>query len=124
MLAELELDLPRRRPPYGIYAYTGREWDPEIGLYYYRARYYDPKAGRFISEDPIRFLAGPNFYAYVRNNPLRWTDPTGLQGTNPASVCAVSTFSFWWSLSYCQVLWIGGDAQAACPFPPSSFSRS
>jgi RHS repeat-associated protein len=60
------------------YAFTGREWDPETGLYYYRARYYDPRAGRFLSEDPIRFEAGPNFYAYVRGNPVGRIDPTGL----------------------------------------------
>jgi RHS repeat-associated protein len=46
------------------YGFTGREWDSESGLYYYRARYYDPKIGRFISEDPIRFSGGINFYAY------------------------------------------------------------
>ncbi|MCU0293268.1 MAG: hypothetical protein MUF10_14965, partial [Thermoanaerobaculaceae bacterium] len=46
------------------YAFTGREWDPETGLYYYRARYLDPKVGRFISEDPIGFAGGVNFYAY------------------------------------------------------------
>jgi RHS repeat-associated protein len=39
--------------PHGIYAYTAREWDPEVGLYYYRARYYDAKIGRFISEDSV-----------------------------------------------------------------------
>jgi RHS repeat-associated protein len=33
-----------------------------------RARYYDPTAGRFKSEDPIQFLGGINFYAYVGNN--------------------------------------------------------
>src|SRR6266536_286605 len=60
------------------YAFTGREWDPETGLYYYRARYYDPKIGRFISEDPIGFEGGINFYAYVDNNPVRYTDPQGL----------------------------------------------
>ena len=60
------------------YAYTGREWDPESGLYYYRARYYDPKIGRFISEDPIGFGGGINFYAYVGNNPVRFIDPFGL----------------------------------------------
>jgi RHS repeat-associated protein len=43
------------------YAYTAREWDPEIGLHYYRARYYDPRVGRFISEDPIEFAGGTNF---------------------------------------------------------------
>ena len=62
------------------YAFTGREWDPETGLYYYRARYYDPKVGRFISEDPIGFEGGVNFYAYVENNPANAIDPLGLQG--------------------------------------------
>ena len=65
------------------YAFTGREWDPEIGLYYYRARYYDPKGGRFISQDTIRFLGGANFYAYVSNAPQNWTDPFGLQKRYP-----------------------------------------
>lgn len=60
------------------YAFTGREWDPETGLYYYRARYYDPRIGRFISEDPIGFLGGWNFYAYVENQPTRFSDPSGL----------------------------------------------
>ena len=60
------------------YAFTGREWDPETGLYYYRARYYDPNAGRFISEDPIGFDGGVNFYSYVLNRPTRFVDPFGL----------------------------------------------
>jgi len=57
--------------------YTGREQDAETGLYYYRARYYDPEIGRFISEDPLGFYAGSNFYAYVENNPILFADPTG-----------------------------------------------
>jgi RHS repeat-associated protein len=60
------------------YAFTGREWDAEIGLYHYRARYYSAETGRFLSEDPIRFDAGPNFYAYTANNPLSAFDPLGL----------------------------------------------
>jgi RHS repeat-associated protein len=59
------------------YKYTGRE-DDGSGLMYYRARYYHPRLQRFISEDPIRFRGGINFYGYVRNNPNRWTDPAGL----------------------------------------------
>ena len=62
--------------------YTGREQDAESGLYYYRARYYDPELGRFISEDPIAFQGGINFYAYVGNNPLSSNDPMGLKGTS------------------------------------------
>ena len=60
------------------FQYTGREFDPETGLYYYRARYYDPVSGRFLSEDPIGFAGGINFYAYVRNNPVGLRDPKGL----------------------------------------------
>jgi RHS repeat-associated protein len=60
------------------FQYTGREWDGETGLYYYRARYYAPEMGRFISEDPIGFAGGINFYAYVGNDPVNFVDPLGL----------------------------------------------
>lgn len=50
----------------------------QTSLYYYRARYYDPSTGRFISEDPLGFLAGRNFYPYVANSPLNFTDQLGL----------------------------------------------
>lgn len=50
----------------------------QTGFYYYRARYYDPKIGRFISEDPLGYVEGPNLYEYVHNNPVNYTDPEGL----------------------------------------------
>ncbi len=59
------------------YRFTGREFDSETGLYFYRARQYDSSVGRFLSEDPMRYRAGVNFYSYVFNNPTRYTDPTG-----------------------------------------------
>jgi RHS repeat-associated protein len=63
----------------GGFAFTGREWDPEVGLYYYRARYYDPEVGRFLSEDPLGFSSDDtNFYAYVSNGPTSAVDPDGL----------------------------------------------
>lgn len=65
------------------FGYTSREFG-ENGLLYYRARYYKPDHGRFISEDPVRFLAGQNFYLYVRNRPIALADPTGLK---PPIVC-------------------------------------
>ena len=55
-----------------------REWDTETGLYYYRARYYEPTTGRFITEDPKRFDAGINFFRYTSNNPIDFTDPSGM----------------------------------------------
>ena len=60
------------------FQYTGREFDAETGLRYYRARYYEPGIGRFISEDPLGFSAGINFYEYVFNAPTNLIDPSGL----------------------------------------------
>jgi RHS repeat-associated protein len=44
---------------------------------YYRARYYDPIIGRFISEDPVGFWGGFDFYTYVLNDPADLIDPMG-----------------------------------------------
>jgi RHS repeat-associated protein len=64
------------------FQYTGREFDSETGLYYYRARYYDPMSGRFLSEDPLRFVdVGSNLYAYVGNSPTNLVDPSGTDKT-------------------------------------------
>jgi RHS repeat-associated protein len=62
--------------------YTGRENDG-TGLYYYRARYYNPVLQRFISEDPIEFEGGWNFYTYVDNSPLNFIDPFGEAQRGP-----------------------------------------
>ena len=61
------------------YGYTGREHDSDTGMLYYRARWYDAQVGRFISEDPVRFNGGANWYPYVENNPVSHIDPFGLQ---------------------------------------------
>jgi RHS repeat-associated protein len=61
------------------FQYTGREWDNENGLYYYRARYYDSNSGRFISEEPIRFHDGLNYYRYAFNHAVNYRDPYGLK---------------------------------------------
>ena len=61
------------------YTYTAREYDAESGLYYYRARYYDAETGRFMGEDPIGLNSNDlNFYRYVFNNSVNYTDASGL----------------------------------------------
>jgi RHS repeat-associated protein len=66
------------------YGYTGRERDPDTGIMYYRARWYDPQLGRFVSEDPIGFRGRDvNLYGYVKNSPLSYRDPSGLQRCDP-----------------------------------------
>lgn len=56
----------------------GQYFDPETGLHYNRARYYDPEQGQYLSPDPLGTPDGPNPYAYVAFNPLRYVDPDGL----------------------------------------------
>ncbi len=65
-------------------AFTGHYQDRESGLVYMGARYYSPELGRFLSPDPADFMSqienDPmqfNRYAYVDNNPYKYTDPTG-----------------------------------------------
>jgi RHS repeat-associated protein len=63
------------------YNFTGQRLDGDTGLLYYGARYYDPALMRFIQPDTlVPDPANPqslNRYAYVLNNPLKYTDPTG-----------------------------------------------
>ena len=66
--------------------FTGKQRDSESGLDYFEARYNESTIGRFMTPDPSgKDAARPddpqtwNMYAYVGNNPMTLTDPTGLQ---------------------------------------------
>jgi RHS repeat-associated protein len=64
--------------------------DPANARSYFGARYYRADLARFTTVDPVytwqENLADPqrwNRYAYARNNPLRWVDPTGKTTEDP-----------------------------------------
>ena len=70
------------------FKFTGKERDSESGLDNFGTRYNSSSMGRFMSPDwstkpqgvPYAVLDDPqslNLYAYVRNNPLNKTDPSG-----------------------------------------------
>ncbi len=61
-----------------VWRFAGRRLDPRTGLYHLRARDYSPALGRFLQPDPIGMAGGLNLYAYVGNDPLNHTDPSGL----------------------------------------------
>jgi RHS repeat-associated protein len=81
-----------------VHKFTGKERDSESGLDYFGARFHASSMGRFMSPDPLpwlgwqhgnskdrerfaAFISNPqnlNLYAYVDNNPLYRTDPTGM----------------------------------------------
>jgi len=63
------------------FGFTGREHELDSGLVYARARYLNPGTGRWTVSDPLGFIAGPNFYRYVRNDPVSLADPEGLKAT-------------------------------------------
>jgi len=77
------------------FQYTSREMDSETGLYNYRARYYDPTTGRFLNEDPADFFEGPNFYAYVFNNPENLSDVDGMRAKRPDNLVQGTPKKFW-----------------------------
>jgi RHS repeat-associated protein len=65
--------------------FTGQRQESGLGgadgLYYYGARWYDPYLNRWLQPDTIVPNPGNpqdlNRFAYVRNNPLRYIDPSG-----------------------------------------------
>ncbi|MBY0497628.1 MAG: RHS repeat-associated core domain-containing protein [Cyanobacteria bacterium] len=73
---------PPQTPP-DVRQFAGKERDTETKLDYVGARYYQSQTARFTSVDPGHVngdILDPqswNGYAYARNNPLKYTDPTG-----------------------------------------------
>ena len=88
---------------YMPYRFTGKELDEETGLYYYGARYLNPRTSKWISTDPalgeyipsigkatasdagslpgmggVFNTVNLHLYHYAGNNPIKYTDPTGL----------------------------------------------
>ena len=61
-----------------------------FGQVYLRARYYAPGLGRFTAPDPLVIAAADlpmqSPYVYGRDNPLLFTDPSGLTGQTNNSV--------------------------------------
>jgi len=79
------------------YGFTGEQQFGEAdNLVFLRARYYDSRVGRFISRDPIGYMAGTNLYVYVDSNPVNRRDPSGKW--------CVSWYGNW-----CGPGWSGGE---------------
>jgi RHS repeat-associated protein len=68
-------------PGFQPFGFAGGLYDQDTKLLRFGARDYNPAIGRWTAKDPILFAGGDtNLYGYVLNDPVNWTDATGLAG--------------------------------------------
>ncbi len=121
-----------RQPYVGAYSamrrgFTGHEQDDELGLTNMRGRIYDPRLARFLSPDPLIASESEsqsyNAYAYVLNNPLRYTDPSGFDPFVISRSIGNSDSKFTWDIStsiFPAPLAAGVSAGSAAPAQPAT----
>ena len=84
--------------------YTGGIYDESTGLYYLNARYYDPENGRFLTEDTYRGEVNEpdtlHLYAYCKNNPINYVDPSGHLAIEVAVAYMAGTYLIAWGAYY------------------------
>jgi RHS repeat-associated protein len=61
-----------------VFRFSTKYTDRETNMVYYGYRYYQPQTGRWLSRDPMGERGGINLYQFVKNNPVKLSDPLGL----------------------------------------------
>lgn len=74
-----DVTLPGAKSSYGNpFLFTSQRYDSETNLLYYKNRYDSTALGRFMTRDPMGYIAGNNLYEYVGSSPTGKVDPLGL----------------------------------------------
>ncbi len=94
--------------------FTMHEHLDEMGLIHMNGRIFDPLIGRFMSADP--FIQAPenlqshNRFAYVMNNPLSYTDPSGYFSLKKLFRAVVAIAVAWFAPQFIGSLMTGAAA--------------
>lgn len=104
--------------------YAGYFYHANSGLDFTLYRAYDPAHGRWLSRDPAGEVGGINLYAYANENPLLYTDPSGLVcgvdpitgELTPPAQAALDTWN--------EYLGKGADANAAGNYPQTAYDQA
>ena len=105
--------------------FTGHEHLDRTGLIHMNGRVYDPRLGRFLSPDPI--VGDPtssqswNLYSYVRNNPLSYVDPTGLDPWDGCGWLCEDDIDAWWDWLDFLNSWWDLPHSASDPYSASDY---
>jgi RHS repeat-associated protein len=99
--------------PFGYKAQFDYYTDVETGLELLTHRYYDPSNGRFLTRDPITFFGGINLYSYVKNNPVNFSDPSGLilvgSSVSVSAIAGVGVLGAGGTAQYMQGISLSGN---------------
>ena len=103
------------------FRFRGYRFDEVSGLYYLNARYYSPVLGRFISPNPDVGIVGHaishNLYAYALNNPVMYTQASGLFAVTITLkgivITIASIMMLFYSLHFLQVTLVNDFNNAA-----------
>jgi len=94
-----------------IYLHQGGRLELNTGLYLFRSRDYSSLLGRWMQQDPARYVNGMSLYESVGSNPTRWLDPSGLKW-----------WKGWWEASKALVGMADPQVQAA--FDQTNWDRT
>jgi RHS repeat-associated protein len=117
--------LPRQR-------FTGQERDGEAGLDYFHARSMQARTGRMNAPDPLFGDAQTspqrwNRYTYVMNNPLRMTDPSGMDMVDPNAAINQFYQDVWGTMAwddFTNDYWAQGTGYSYGPFSPKEIAAA